>query len=360
MPTQIAWIRPIYLNLRVYDSFMSESKAMILGCGGLTLSDDERAFFRSERPWGFILFARNVSEARQLADLVSDLRDCVGEVDTPVLIDQEGGRVQRIKPPLTPSYPPAAKIGAVHLRDPQAGRRAAWLLGRLQAADLARFGINVDCLPVLDVAAEGCHDAIGNRAFSSSAETVAKLGAQAAEGLMAGGVLPVMKHIPGHGRARVDSHLELPVVDVSGEQLETQDFVPFRTLAALPMAMTAHIVYSQIDAEGPATTSRKVVDEVIRQSIGFDGLLISDDTSMKALSGDFATKTGAIFNAGCDVILHCNGVMDEMTEVAANTPVLSGKSERREQAARSLFGLGKICDEDALRTEFEELVTEYF
>ncbi len=332
---------------------------MILGCGGLTLSDDERAFFRAERPWGFILFARNVSEARQLADLVDDLRESVGAADAPILIDQEGGRVQRVRPPLAPSYPPAASIGAVHGQDPQAGLRAAWLMGRLHAADLSRFGINVDCLPVLDVAAEGCHDAIGNRAFSSDAMTVARLGAQAADGLMAGGVLPVMKHIPGHGRAKVDSHLELPVVDVSREDLESQDFAPFRELAALPMAMTAHIVFSQIDPDGPATTSRKVIAEVIRQSIGFDGLLMSDDTSMKALSGDFATKAGAIFDAGCDVILHCNGVMDEMREVAANTPVLAGIAERRAQAARSLFGRGESCDEDALRAEFEELVAEY-
>lgn len=335
---------------------MSESKAMILGCGGLALSDDERAFFRDERPWGFILFARNVGEASQLSDLVSDLCDCIGAVDTPILIDQEGGRVQRIKPPLVPAYPPAAAIGSLFEHDADAGLRAAWLMARLHAADLIQYGINVDCLPVLDVAAEGLHDAIGNRAFSSSAQAVTALGEQTAAGLMAGGVLPVMKHIPGHGRAQVDSHLELPVVEAPREELEASDFEPFRSLASLPMAMTAHIVYSQIDPGNPATTSRRVIEEIIRKSIGFDGLLMSDDTSMKALSGDFTTKAGAIFGAGCDVMLHCNGDMAEMREVAANTPALSGKSLDRAQTAQSLLGNGEGCDEGTLRAEFDELL----
>ncbi len=335
---------------------MSESKAMILGCGGLALEDAERSFFEEERPWGFILFARNVAEPSQLRDLVSDLRTCVGRSDAPVLIDQEGGRVQRIRPPLVPAYPPAKAIGALYAEDRHAGLRAAWLLGRLHAADLSRYGINVNCLPVLDVTVAQGHDVIGDRAFCGEPDTVIRLGSRVAEGQMAGGVLPVMKHIPGHGRARVDSHLDLPVVETSIAELEATDFRPFKALASLPMAMTAHIVYSQVDPDQPATISSDVINEVIRRRIGFDGLLMSDDTSMKALSGDFATKTGAIFNAGCDVILHCNGNLDEMRQVAANTPVLSGKSGQRSATVMSMFGDADDSDIDGLAAEFQELV----
>lgn len=338
---------------------MNESKAMILGCGGLTLTDDERALFRAERPWGFILFARNISEENQIADLVSDMRDCIGVSNAPVLIDQEGGRVQRIRPPIVPDYPPASSIGALYTDNTRDGLRAAWLMSRLHAHDLSRFGINVDCLPVLDVPIAGGHDVIGNRAYSTDPDAVVQLGREAVAGLMDGGVLPVVKHIPGHGRAYADSHLELPKVHETRDALSATDFVPFKALASVPMAMTAHIVFSAIDPDGPATTSRLIIDEVIRRQIGFDGLLMSDDTSMKALSGDFATKAGAIFDAGCDVILHCNGVMSEMAEVAANTPALQGNAERRAQTVMSLFGEGKTIDEGVLRHEFEGLVERY-
>lgn len=338
---------------------MNESKAMILGCGGLTLSDDERAFFRAERPWGFILFARNISDESQIRDLVSDLRECIGVDNAPVLIDQEGGRVQRIRPPVVPAYPPASSIGAVYKKSARAGLRAAWLMSRLHALDLSRLGINVDCLPVLDVPVSDGHDVIGNRAYSTDPDVVVQLGLEAVTGLMDGAVLPVLKHIPGHGRACADSHRELPVVHETRDVLSASDFVPFKALASAPMAMTAHIVFAAIDPDGPATTSRLVIEEVIRRQIGFDGLLMSDDTSMKALSGDFTTKAGAIFDAGCDVILHCNGVMSEMVEVAANTPVLRDKAKVRAQAVMSLFGEGKAVNEEALRHEFEELVAEY-
>jgi len=338
---------------------MDESKAMILGCGGLTLSDDERAFFRAERPWGFILFARNIADESQIKDLISDLRDCIGIADAPVLIDQEGGRVQRIRPPVVPAYPPASAIGALYAEDEKAGLRAAWLMSRLHALDLSRFGINVDCLPVLDIPVSGGHDVIGNRAYSSDPDAVVQLGREAVRGLMDGAVLPVVKHIPGHGRACSDSHLELPIVHETRDVLSASDFVPFKALASVPMAMTAHIVFAAIDPDGPATTSRLVVEEVIRRQIGFDGLLMSDDTSMKALSGDFATKAGAIFDAGCDVILHCNGVMSEMVDVAANTPVLRDKAKRRAQTVMSLFGKGQPANEEALRHEFEGLVAAY-
>ena len=331
---------------------------MILGCGGLALSDDERMFYRAERPWGFILFARNIAEPNQIADLVADLRDCIGVADAPVLIDQEGGRVQRIRPPIVPDYPPAAVLGEVFDRDEEAGLRAAWLAGRLHAHDLFRFGINVNCVPVLDVPAADGHDVIGKRAYSKDPRAVALLGRQTIIGSMAGGVLPVIKHMPGHGRARSDSHMELPKVDAPLDILRITDFVPFKALADAPMAMTAHLVYSAIDPSGPATTSRTVISDIIRGDIGFDGLLMSDDISMKALSGDFAERAGAIFDAGCDVVLHCNGVMREMIDVAAQTPLLSGKAEGRAKAVTALFGKNAGCDEAALRREFDDLAAQ--
>lgn len=335
---------------------MAESKAMILGCGGLTLTDEEKSFFRAERPWGFILFARNIQERQQVVDLVASLRDCVGRDDAPVLIDQEGGRVQRIKPPLVPDYPPASAIGSIYRSSETDGLRAAWLMARLHAHDLSGLGINVNCLPVLDVPMAGSHDVIGNRAYSTDPEAVAVLGRQAMDGLTAGGVLPVVKHMPGHGRATVDSHLDLPVVDAEPEALEARDFVPFRMLADAPMAMTAHVTFAKIDPDRPATSSPIIVNDIIRGKIGFDGLLMTDDLSMKALSGDFASKTDAIFEAECDVVLHCNGVMEEMAEVSAHTPVLQGVAAERAQRVVSLFGGGERADEQALRAEFARLL----
>ncbi len=314
--------------------------------------------FRAERPWGFILFARNVQEHSQLLDLVADLRDCVDRPNAPVLIDQEGGRVQRIKPPLAPVYPPGALIGSIYSENPDAGLRAAWAMGRLHAFDLSTFGINVNCIPVLDVPVKGVHDVIGNRALAADPHEVAKLGKAMADGLMAGGVLPVMKHMPGHGRALVDSHLGLPKVDAPLEELEAVDFVPFRALNEMPMGMTAHMLFTAIDPDHPATSSAIVINQIIRGKLGFDGLLMTDDLSMKALSGDFAAKTDAIFKAGCDVVLHCNGLMQEMTEVSSRTPVLSGASARRADRVMSLFGAGDETDQPALRAEFDNLVAE--
>lgn len=331
---------------------MSESKAMILGCAGKRLTGDEAAFYRDERPWGFILFARNVGDAAEIRDLVAAMRDCVDRPDAPVFIDQEGGRVQRLRPPLAPDYPPAAALGALYSREPEAGLRAAWLLARLHAFDLGRLGITADCLPVLDVPVEGAHDVIGNRAFAKEPEAVAALGRAAAEGLMAGGVLPVMKHIPGHGRAFADSHLALPRVDASLEELRRRDFAPFMALADLPMAMTAHVVFGAIDPDRPATTSPRVIGEMVRGEIGFDGLLMSDDVSMKALGGGFADRAAAIFDAGCDVVLHCNGSMEEMAAVASRTPALAGVALAR--AGRALSRLAHMDDmqEMAARAEF--------
>ncbi len=331
---------------------MSESKAMILGASGTRLTEDERAFFRAERPWGFILFARNVADGPQLRALVEDMRSCTGRGDAPVFIDQEGGRVQRLRPPLAPDYPPGAALGSLYWSDRDAGLRAAWLMSRLHAFDLSRYAITADCLPVLDVPVEGAHDVIGDRAYGKDPETVAAMGRAAADGLTAGGVLPVVKHIPGHGRARSDSHKELPVVDATLESLRGHDFPPFKALNDIAMAMTAHVVYTALDGDNPATTSPRVIGETIRGELGYDGLLMSDDVSMKALSGDFASKTKAIFAAGCDVVLHCNGLMDEMTAVAEQTPALAGDAARR--AKRALAGLGHDdgANEDELRAEF--------
>jgi len=331
---------------------MSESKAIIFGCAGKEPSGQEKEFFRAEQPWGFILFARNIGEPEQISDLVASMRDCVGRPETPVFIDQEGGRVQRIRPPIAPNYPPGSSVGAVYQADREAGLRAAWLLARLHAFDLLRFGITADCLPVLDVPVDGASDVIGARAYGRDPDSVAALGRATAEGLIAGGVLPVMKHVPGHGRATLDTHLALPTVTEPIEALRSHDFAPFRALNDLPMAMTAHVIYASVDPEFPATTSAKVVKDIIRGEIGFDGLLISDDTSMKALSGTFVEKAAGIMAAGVDIVLHCNGVMEEMVGIAQGASTLSGKSLRRAERALSHLGVRDVAEEASVRAEF--------
>jgi beta-N-acetylhexosaminidase len=307
--------------------------ASILGCAGPTLSREETVFFRDVKPWGFILFARNVESPDQVRALVDALRDTVGRPDAPVLIDQEGGRVARLKPPHWRLYPPGRAYDELAEANPASAREIARLGGRLLAHDLAALGINVDCVPVLDVPDPRGHEIIGDRAYGQTPDRVALLGRASAEGLIAGGVLPVIKHIPGHGRAMADSHLELPVVDASYEELDARDFAPFKALSDMPMAMTAHVIYSAIDRKRPATTSKKAVRKVIRGAIGFDGLLMSDDLSMKALSGDFAERARAALAAGCDVVLHCNGDMAEMKAVVAGTGPLKGRAKRRAESA---------------------------
>ncbi|HEV7416512.1 MAG TPA: beta-N-acetylhexosaminidase [Tianweitania sediminis] len=334
---------------------MSDCKAVIFGAAGPSLAPEEEAFFREHKPWGFILFARNIVDSEQVRALVSAMRACTNQAEVPVFLDQEGGRVQRLRPPLAPNYPPASLLGEIYARDQRRGLRAAWLLSRLHAFDLLRYGINADCLPVLDVPVPGAHDVIGNRAYGTEPEVVASLGQAAADGLLAGGVLPVMKHIPGHGRAFADSHLALPVVDTPLEELRARDFLPFQRLSDHAMAMTAHVIYSAIDPDLPATTSPTVVEGIIRGEIGFDGLLMSDDVSMKALSGDFASRTRAIFAAGCDVVLHCNGNMGEMEAVAAETPRLLGRSLERAHRALAPLGTSDSGIEEAARAEFAEL-----
>ena len=307
-------------------------KAFIAGCKGLELDAQERAFLARENPWGLILFKRNIGDRAQVAQLVASFRDITGRDDAPVLVDQEGGRVQRMGPPHWPKYPPAARF-AETCASREEGLALAALSARLMAHDLAEVGINVDCLPVLDVPSRGAHHVIGDRAYAADPQTVAAYGRVVAEAMLAGGVLPVIKHIPGHGRALADSHLELPRVSASRAELAAADFVPFQLLRDLPLAMSAHVVYEAIDPTGPGTTSATIIGRVIREEIGFDGLLMTDDLSMKALSGSFADRTRAAFAAGIDMALHCNGDLDEATEIASVTPYLVGRGAERATAA---------------------------
>ena len=305
--------------------------AFITGVSGFTLTADERDFMRAERPWGFILFKRNIETPEQVSTLIAKLRESIGEPDAPVLIDQEGGRVQRFGPPHWPVYPPGAVFGALYDIEPKLGLAAARLSARLMAADLVDLGVTVDCLPLADLPVAGADAVIGNRAYGTEPGKVAAIARAVTDGLEQGGVLPVLKHIPGHGRATADTHFKLPVVDTSKAELERTDFAAFRPLADLPMAMTAHVVFSALDPAQPATTSATIIEQVIRGSIGFQGLLMSDDVSMNALAGSIAERTQAIVSAGCDMVLHCNGKLDEMREVARQTPELSGRAHGTRQ-----------------------------
>lgn len=328
----------------------------IFGCAGTSLSQEEREFFRTVRPWGFILFARNVADREQLRALVSALRETVDDAKAPVLIDQEGGRVMRLKPPVWSQRPAQRVFGTLYETAPEAARDAAYLNARLIAHDLAEVGINVDCMPLLDVPVEGADNVIGDRAFSSDPSVIIELGRAVMEGLTEGGVLPVMKHVPGHGRATADTHLSLPHVATAAEALSTSDFVPFRSLNQCPLAMTAHVVYDAIDAKRPATTSPKVISRVIRGEIGFDGLLMSDDVSMGALSGSLSARARAALFAGCDIVLHCNGKMDEMKGVAEEAKPLEGPSQRRAEQALSHLSTPDAFDPAAAEARLRALM----
>jgi len=322
----------------------------------LTLTAEERAFLRGARPWGLILFKRNIQDKKQVVDLV---REAISELggNSPVLIDQEGGRVQRLGPPLWPAYPAGAAYGRIYDDDAHAGLVAARLGARLIAADLVELGINVDCLPLADVPVPGADRVIGDRAYGETPDKVAAIAAAIAEGLADGGVLPVLKHIPGHGRANADSHEKLPVVHASRATLEGSDFAAFRPLKKLPLAMTAHVVFTAIDPVHPATTSATMIGQVIRSFIGFDGLLMSDDISMGALSGSIAERTRAAIAAGCDVVLHCNGKLDEMRAVAGEAPELAGAAARRAAAALAVRKSPSGIDLAAARREFAAMMT---
>ena len=331
-------------------------KAFITGISGTALGADERAFIAAERPWGFILFKRNIGTPGQVALLVDELKKSAGRPDAPILIDQEGGRVQRLGPPQWPTYPPGALFGRLYDLDPALGLKAARLSSRLIAADLGELGITVDCLPLADVPVAGADAVIGDRAYGTEPGKVAAIARAVTEGLVQGGILPVLKHIPGHGRATADSHWRLPTVDAPLNDLETMDFAAFRPLADLPMAMTAHVVFSALDPVHPATTSATIVERVIRGVIGFQGLLMSDDVSMNALSGSIAERTRAIFSAGCDMALHCNGNLDEMREVAAETPELSGIALVRAERALASRGAPQPFDRAAARAELDAMM----
>ena len=314
---------------------MSFSKAFICGCSGLVLSAAEQEFIARERPWGLILFSRNIAQPIQVKALVAEFRNILGQPRAPVLVDQEGGRVQRLGPPHWPRHPSAAALAA--LPGGRELRNAAVRLGaRLIGAELRQLGVNVDCMPVLDVSQPEGHSVIGDRAYSRDPEEVAALGSAALEGLLAAGVLPIVKHIPGHGRARADSHRDLPVVGADLASLRAVDFAPFRALRHAPIAMTAHIVYTAIDPERAVTVSAKAIEETIRGDIGFDGLLLSDDLSMHALRGSLADRACAAFAAGIDVGLHCNGDLAEAAQVAAASPRLEGRALARAEAALAL------------------------
>jgi beta-N-acetylhexosaminidase len=288
--------------------------------------------------------------------LVAAFRDAVGRADAPVLIDQEGGRVQRLGPPVWPAYPAAGLLGRLAEIDPDAGLRATWLHGRLIAADLADLGIDIDCTPVLDVIVPGASEAIGDRSFGPDPKQVVALGRAVADGLLDGGVLPVVKHMPGQGRALTDSHMVLPVVTADLETLDASDFVPFAELADLPVAMTAHVAYTAIDRDRPATVSPAVIRDIIRKRISFDGLLLSDDVSMHALSGDYGARAAAIYDAGCDLVLHCNGRTEEMRAVAGAAPDLGGMSADRAARALSARRQPAPLDHQAARAEYATLM----
>jgi len=330
-------------------------RAFITGLAGTTITPDERAFLREREPWGFIIFTRNIDTPAQVRRLTASVRDAVGR-DAPVLVDQEGGRVQRLGPPHWPTYPPGAAYGRLYNRNAADGIRAAYLGARLIAADLAAVGVDVDCLPIADVPVAGADSVIGDRAYGESAEKVALLARGVADGLLAGGVLPVLKHIPGHGRATADSHGALPIVETDRETLRTTDFAAFRPLSDLPLGMTAHIVYTAIDPIAPATTSVTLVRDVIRDWLGFRGLLMGDDISMGALSGSIEERSRAAIAAGCDLVLHCNGELDEMRAVASAVPVLAGEAAARADAA--LKRRGQVLEHDlaALRAEWTALM----
>jgi beta-N-acetylhexosaminidase len=330
---------------------MMTARAFITGLSGLALTASERDFLREARPWGLILFKRNIDDRAQVIRLVGEVLTELGR-ETPVLVDQEGGRVQRLGPPHWPAYPPGAVYGMLYDRDPELGLVAARLGARLIASDLLPLGINVDCLPLADVPVGGADAVIGDRAYGETPDKVAALAGAVAQGLQDGGVLPVLKHIPGHGRSTADSHERLPVVHADRATLEATDFAAFRPLKNLPLGMTAHVVFTAIDPVLPATTSVTMIRDVIRGFIGFDGLLMSDDVSMGALSGTIAERTRASLAAGCDLVLHCNGRLDEMQAVAGEAPPLSAAAARRAAAALAARRAPTALDLAAARSEF--------
>jgi beta-N-acetylhexosaminidase len=338
---------------------MTTIRAFISGCQGPSLTAAEAQFFARANPWGLILFRRNCETPEQLKALTSSFRDAVGRRNAPVFIDQEGGRVQRLGPPSNSwkRYPPARSYGALYEENPLVALRTARNVGRMMAEDLIACGITANCVPVLDVPQPGAHEIIGSRAYSNRIDIIMALARAHAAGFIDGGVLPVMKHIPGHGRAKADSHLELPVVEASRSELEAVDFPPFVAMADAPMAMSAHVVFTALDKSAPATLSKKVISSVIRKQIGFRGLLMTDDLSMKALSGSYTEKTERALAAGCDIVLHCNGEIAEMEEVAAAAGELKGKSLQRARSALRTRRRPQAYDRKVAYKDYEAIVS---
>lgn len=331
--------------------------AAIFGCAATELSLAEKSFYSETCPLGFILFERNCVSAEQVTALVREFRDVVARPDAPVLIDQEGGRVARLKPPHW-RHPPAASVfvDMVSSRDLATAEEAARLNATLIGLELRQMGISVNCAPVLDIPLDGADPIIGDRAWGRDSDTVAVLGRAVCDGLLQAGVLPVIKHIPGHGRATVDSHKDLPIVSTDVDKLIETDFDPFHRLSDMLMAMTAHVIFDQIDPHAPATTSARVIGDIVRDQIEFDGLLLSDDLSMKALSGDMADRARLALDAGCDIVLHCNGEMAEMRQVAAGASPMTVEAMNRWQNAAAQISSVRPPDQDATAGRYTELM----
>lgn len=332
--------------------------AAIFDTEGTELTADERAFFKDVNPFGYILFARHCTSPEAVKRLVSELKSLSGRDRLPVLIDQEGGRVARLRPPHWHKYPPASVFADMVKRSRESAHRAVHLNARLIAHDLYELGITVDCAPLADLPVEGSHDIIGDRAFGTEAEQVIYLARAMAAGLMEGGIVPVLKHIPGHGRAFADSHLELPVVNEPLEVLRTTDFVPFKALANLPMGMTAHVLYTAIDDKHMATVSPKAIN-LIRNELSFKGLLFSDDISMKAMEGNLAERARSALAAGCDVVIHCNATLAEKQEAAQGVSALEGESLARAERAMNSVKKPKPTDIVEARATLDSLISEY-
>lgn len=334
-----------------------KASAVIFGLAGPVLTPVEAAFFRDINPWGFILFARNVQNPKQVKRLTSDLREAVGR-DCLIFIDQEGGRVQRLRPPHWANYPSGADYAFLYEKDKSAGLRATYLAHRLIADDLRSLGITANCAPVLDIPRPGADPIISDRAFGVEVDTIITLAHAATAGLMNGGVAPVIKHIPGHGRAEVDSHKALPMISAPADVLDGSDFIPFRAFSDAPMAMTAHAVYSYVD-DAPVTLSKKAIKDVVRGTLGFDGLLMSDDLDMKALSGNsLETKAVDALRAGCDVVLQCSGQLGDMVYVAKGVKALRGKAKERAMMAELAAIPPRRFNRETVKTEFSQLMPD--